>query len=268
MEKEKDQKHLIDSIVDSLGEALNEDIGGIDEIDEEIDDFFDENDEGENEELPKKIHRGFVTIAALMLIFSVIGVIASVRAVSGTIRDITDKKALKNEFALFVFPVVMNDPPAYDTIDSLQQSTIITCAIWKIILTGNKSSYPSEMGLMRVPKSDVEAAAKSLFGGIREFEHQSAGNFDAAFIYDGKTGMYDVPMNPRFVSYSPLVTEISGVGELYTVTIEYMPPSPLSVAGIEYDKTPVKTMIYTISRSKDKMTILSIKFSEQSVSNV
>jgi len=256
-EQRKHREHLIDSIVDSFGEALKEDS---DEI-EEIDEIFDEGDDVQNEEPPRKIHRGFVTVAALMLIFSVIGAVNSVRFISAAARDIADKKSLKNEFAQFVYPVVINDPPAYDNIDTLQHTTIITCAIWKIILTGDKSHYEkSEMtDTIKIPAIDVQNSAYMLFG-IRELIHQSAGNIDAGFIYDDDNKVYEVPANPRFISYSPLVSEISVVGELYTVTIDYMPPSPLAIAGIEYDATPVKTMIYTITRAKDKMTIMSIKF--------
>lgn len=260
MEKEqrKHREHLIDAIVDSLGEALD----GDDENDEieEIDEFFDEGDEGENQEPPRKINRFFVTFAALMLFFSVIGAITSVRFVAGAVNDITDKKALKDEFALFLYPVVINDPPAYESIDSLQHSTIITCAIWKIILIGNRSNYETDTGIMKIPAVDVAMSAYSLFG-IKEINHQSAGNFEAEFVYDDENNIYEVPENPLFISYSPSITDVTGVGETYTVTVDYMAPGPLSIAGIEYDNVPVKTMIYTISRAKDKMTIISIKSS-------
>jgi len=269
MEKEqkKHREHLIDSIVDSFGEALNEDADEEIEVLEEMDGIFEDADDTREAEPARKINRGFVTAAALMLFFSVIGIITSVRFAVSAIGDIADKKSLKNEFAQFVYPVVINDPPAYDSIDTLQHTTIITCAIWKIILTGNKANYESGMGFMRVPEIDVELSARSIFG-IGAVNHQNAGNFSAEFIYDDDNKVYIIPANPRFISYSPLVTGIEQVGEVYTVTIEYIAPSPLSIAGIEYSATPDKTMVYTISRTKDRMTILSIKFAENAVSNL
>jgi hypothetical protein len=60
-------------------------------------------------------------------------------------------------------------------------------------------------------------------------------------------------------SYSPLITEVTNVGETYTVTVNYMMPSPMAIAGIEHDNEPVKTMIYTISRTRERMTVSSIQ---------
>ena len=54
-------------------------------------------------------------------------------------------------------------------------------------------------------------------------------------------------------------TEISNVGELYTVTVEYMPPTALAMEGIKLDNSAAKTMVYTLSKSRNSMTIHSAK---------
>ncbi|MDR0223111.1 MAG: hypothetical protein LBI38_06235 [Oscillospiraceae bacterium] len=257
MEKEqkKQREKIMDAVMGELGEAFDEDVNEIYEVHESG---------GEPEEAKGAGTAGrriFMSLAVFMMFFSIIGVISTVRFVSGVVGDIADKKALKNEFALFVYPVVINDPPAYDSVDNLPSVTIITCAIWKIILTGNTANYERDLGQMRIPAVDVELSARSIFG-TGSFTHENAGNFEVHFVYAEEENTYLVPENPVFLSYSPVISEITNIGELYTVTVEYMAASPLSIAGIEFENKPIKTMVYTISRTKDKMSIDSIKFAD------
>ncbi|MCL2633059.1 MAG: hypothetical protein FWD34_00935 [Oscillospiraceae bacterium] len=257
-EQKKQRDKLIDSVIGSLGEALEENF-------EEIDEVFEEQEPDSSAEAvekePRRIHRVFVILAVLLLFFSVIGVITTVNFIKNTTNDIVDQKALKDEFALFVFPVVMNDPPSFDSVDSLQPSTIISCAMWKIILTENTTNFRTDMGVMYVPAANVEMSANSIFG-IRFSDHQTTYNFGMEFTYNEEENTYYIPENPLFHSYSPVITEIENVGELYVLTVEYMEPRPQAIAGVEFDNRPVKTMTYTVSRTRERMTINSIKFAE------
>jgi hypothetical protein len=273
MEKKK-QENLIDSIINSL-DGESEEIGSIftDEEHEEQDEASDNNEADEaalaapekKAPLSPPVRRIFVTFAAFLLFFAVIGVIVSVTWTWERVSDIRDRRTLKEEIALFVYPVVINDPPAFETVDSLPAQTMITCAIWNIVLTGDKTNYDRELGMMFIPARDVELSARSLFGRIVEHhEHESVpyfGSFD--FIrYDPDNGTYAIRESATMFTFSPLITSVTNVGELYTVTIDYMPPRPLAIAGIEHEMTPAKTMIYTISRGDGRMTINSIQFSE------
>ena len=204
---------------------------------------------------PRKI---YVSIAVIMLFFSVIGFISSVTFVINTATDIRERRALKEEFALFIYPVVINDPPAFDSVDNLLPQTIITSALWKIILTGDKSNYTTDIGVIYVPAADVELSARSIFG-TGTLEHQSVSSHGTQFIYSEHGKNYEIPANPTLFSNSPLVTSVTNIGEMYTVTVDYIAPSPLSVAGIKHNSEPIKTMIYTISRTREKTTIDSIQ---------
>ena len=209
---------------------------------------------------PRKI---YVTIAVVMLFFSIIGAIVSINFVKNTITDIREQKSLKEEFALFIYPVVINDPPSFSSVDNLRPQTIITSAIWKIILTGNKDNYAVDMGAIYVPAADVELSAHSIFGvGIQEDEHQTVSTHGIQFIYSSQNKRYEIPVNPTLFSNSPLVTSIRNIGEVYIITVDYIAPSPLRIAGIENDSEPIKTMIYTISRTRERMTITSIQAAE------
>jgi len=203
------------------------------------------------------VRRIYVTIAVLLIFFSIIGVINSTMFLQDRIGDIRDRKALKDELALFVYPVVINDPPAYDSVDNLMDSTIINSAIWKIILTEeDKSRYASDIGVIYIPVYDVELAARSIFGTVPQ-NHISV-HGAVQFIYSEQNNHYEIPENPILFSYSPLITEVTNVGGLYTATVDYIAPSPLAIAGIQREEEPIKTMIYTISRNGDTKTINSI----------
>ena len=202
------------------------------------------------------IRRSYVTVAVFLIFFSIIGIINSVIFVQNVVDDIRDRRVLKEEFALFIYPVVINDPPAYDSVDNLMDSTIITSAIWKIILTEDKSRYASDMGVIYVPEYDVELAARSIFGKIPS-EHISV-HGAVQFVYSPHNKYYEVPENPILFSNSPLITEVTSEGGLYAVTVDYIAPTPLAIAGIEHVDEPIKTMIYTISRQGDSKMINSI----------
>jgi hypothetical protein len=206
----------------------------------------------------KEIKRVYVVISVFLIVFALIGVISTIEFTSGRVAELRNRTALKEEFAAFVYPVVINDPPSFDSVDNLQSSTIINSAVWKIILTGDKSNYSTDMGVFYIPAADVELAARSIFG-TGGLEHRSVSSRGIQFIYSSQNNNYEVPENPPLFSYSPLITNVENVGELYTVTIDYMMPSPLAIAGIEHDNEPIKTMVYTISRTRERMTINSIQ---------
>jgi hypothetical protein len=269
MEKEilekKQREKIIDSVLNSIESALEHE-GDVEEIGEILLEEKEPSDEqaasalGEKPPEPSSaaVRWFFVSIAAVMLFFSVIGVIYSVGFVRDRVVDIRDRHALREEFAAFVYPVVINDPPAFGSVNNLQPTTIISCAIWKIILFGDKSNYSPDAGVIYVPAADVERSASSIFG-TGSLNHQSVSSLGIDFIYSAQSNNYQVPENPPLFANSPLVTDVTNIGESYTVTVDYMAPSPLAIAGIEHEIEPTKTMIYNISRTRDRMTINSIQ---------
>lgn len=259
------EPRIIKQLVGTLGNALEEDVNEIDEI------FLGTYAESENKTKrnnandsdsrykPHK-HRAYISIGVVVLILSVIGAFSSINFIGNFMYDIADKRALKNEFALFVYPVVITDPPTFENVDNLQTVTVLSSAIWKIILTKNTENYEKNYSMMIIPAIDVEASARSIFGYGYEINHRTIEDVGVTFEYNPDINSYIVPEKPQYVTYAPLISEISNVGELYKVTVSYVAPSPLSIAGIDYENEAVKTLIYTISRSKEKMTINSIEY--------
>jgi hypothetical protein len=252
----KEQHRVINSLVGNLSHALE---GNAEDIDEMLDVKKQEKTYHDREKRPTK-YRFFLILGLVVFWLAIIGLLSVIQTVREIAFDISNQTALKEEFELFLFPVVINDPPEFSGIETLPPSSIISSAIWKIILTGDTSNYERDMGRMTIPENDVEAAVRSIFGSGFEIRHVTIDNITHSFSYSSENKSYTVPENPPF-NLSPHVSEVTGNGEIYRVTVEYIMPTPQLMAGIEYEVEPIKTMIYTIdrnSRSKTK-TIRSIE---------
>lgn len=256
---EPSMPRVLDRLVGTLESALNEETGELEDI------IGTETYGGESMPAEKNAvgffpRRIYTVLGVVVLMFSIIGIISSANFIGSFVYDIAYQRSLKNEFAVFVYPVVITDPPEYKNAENLQPITVISSSVWKIILNGNTGKYEKSMGMMVIPAIDVEASARSIFGYGYEIEHRTIDDINITFEYDAERNSYIVPENPRHMTYVPRISEISSVGELYKVTVEYMAPSTMSLAGVVYEEQPIKTLIYTISRSKEKMTINSIEY--------
>lgn len=247
----KQKPHREESFSESVNEALGEDY-------EEISEELAPSDEGVTER--ERPNRFYLVFAIFVIIMSIVGIASTFIFVKNGISDIVNQTGLKNDIALFLYPVVSVDPPECDEVKDLPSTIIVESAIWRIILTGDNSNYEKQYNTyMYVPAVDVEYSIRAIYGSSAVIRHQTVGVADASFIYNEETNSYLVPINPRYSAYSPRITEVSSVGELYTVKVDYIPPSALAVEGIEFENSPTKTMVYTLSMSKNTMTIHSIK---------
>ena len=247
------QQHEPESFSESFSAAISEDYA-------EIDESTPDTAENEEEKEPAKANKFYLVFAVFIIIMSVIGIMSTVNFTANVIADIANRTDLKNEIALFLYPVVCVDPPDCDTVEELPSTIIVESAIWRIILTGDNSNYEKLYNTyMYVPASDVEYSVRAIFGNSVKIEHQTVGTMDITFTYIEDMNSYQVPINPHYTAYSPRIKDVSNIGELYTVTVEYIPPSALAVEGIEFEVQPQKTMVYTLSKSKTWTTLHSIK---------
>lgn len=262
----KEQHKVITSLVGTLSSALEHEV-------KENDDELRQNEIAEEAAPAEKYHnrerkpvkyRFFVILGLVMLWLSIIGALSVVETGRELAFDITNKTALKEELELFLFPVVINDPPEFSGAENMPASIIISSAVWQIILTGDTANYERDMATMSIPENDVEAAVRSIFGTGFDIRHVSSGSIVTPFRYNADTKSYTVPENPPFVTFSPRVSEITNVGDVYRVVVEYIAPNPQFIAGIEHEVEPVKTMIYTITRGRDRAkTIQSIELNRE-----
>lgn len=223
------------------------------------------NDESDvqTDEKPKR-SRFFFGFAIVVVIMAIIGCFSTVRFIANVTGSLLDNTSLKNEFAQFIFPVVVNDIAPFENADEIPDSSKISCAIWNILLNSDTTEFESSSNMgLTIPEYNVSASCRELFGSSVSLEHQTVGSAEMRFTYDEGTHTYSASKNIRYLTYSPKVISMSKSGDVYTVVVGYLPPTVAAVAGVSgLNAQPEKYMEYTISRFDSKDTLLAVRFSD------
>lgn len=252
-EKKKSGENVLDELFGELGAQT--------EIEEDIADLGAEEDDGTIvSENPVK-HRFFFGFAIFVVIMAIIGMVASVRFVVNGIGSLMDNTSLKEEFTGFILPVVANDIAPFSNESEISHSAKVGCAVWNILLNKDISGYKKTPdGELLIPEYDVGVSCKELFGSNSEIVHQSTGTADTRFIYSEQNHTYTCTYNMRYLSYAPGIAKMEQNGGVFTLTVEYYPPSISVVSqNIGIQTAPEKTMTYTIWRDNGKNTLMSVK---------
>ena len=247
--KNGELKNMLDS-------AFEEDISEINELSE-----MDSPAAPKAARKPSAFH--FV-LGLIVIVLSAIGLVSSVNFVKHRIENIVDNTDQKNEFAKFIYPVVICDPPPFDQTAKLKNETLISAAVWDIILFEDKSKYDMDFDYIIVPQVDVEQHAAKLFGSGLSLTHTTIASVDVSFYYDEEISSYRIPENPKYFTYSPYIEEISKVGESYTLTVGYVSPTPawLTLTSDEAPK-PEKYAEYVVQKRGESFTLVAIKNSDK-----
>ena len=252
-EKKKTSENVLDELFGELDAQT--------EIEDDIADLGTEEDDGTIvAENPVK-HRFFFGFAIFVVIMAIIGMVASVRFVVNGIGSLMDNTSLKEEFTGFILPVVANDIAPFSNESEISHSAKVGCAVWNILLNKDISGYKKTPdGELLIPEYDVGVSCKELFGSNSEIVHQSTGTADTRFIYSDQSHTYTCTYNMRYLSYAPGIAKMEQNGGVFTLTVEYYPPSISVVSqNIGIETVPEKTMTYTIWRDNGKNTLMSVK---------
>lgn len=243
------------------GRILDSLAGSVDEIDDELE------GEGDDEEAAfdpaahmMKNRKTFFAVGIVVILLAVVGLATTVRFSVSTVKDLLNRTSLKNEFAEFINPMAIIDAPAFDSVENIPPSVVISASIWRILLSGNTDKYESNGTNMTISEIDIESAAAALFGYSVTVQHQTVTAGSSYFEYNASAKSYNVPINADNNTYWPRVSEISSVGDTFTLLVEYMPP--IMGVGESSIPDPGKTMIYTVSRTATSMTLRSIQYPE------
>lgn len=261
LEKKKPEKKLDESI-ESIRKMFDD---ALDEQSEEFAELTMAEPEPEMPDLGKGGKRkGYLILGALMMILAVIGLISTVSFTVDKVKAFADNTQQKTEFARFIYPVVICDPAPFGQSVKLRSDTVITAAIWDIILYEDKSKYESDFDMIIVPELDVEQHAAKLFGTGLSIKHQSILGADVQFYYNEDIKSYRIPANPKYFTYSPYIEDITRVGESYTITVGYVSPTPawLTLTGDETPE-PEKYVNYIVQKRGDEYTLLGIQQSDK-----
>lgn len=256
--KKKPAEKKNGDLIEMLDSAFDEDISEISEMTE-----MEEGDQPSDANSAKSKVFNFI-VGVFVIIMSVIGIISTVGFISDKIHSIMDNTEQKNEFAKFIYPVVICDPPTFDQTTKLKNETIISAAIWDIILYEDKSKYTMDFDYIIVPEVDVEQHAAKLFGSGLNLTHMTIAAADISFYYDEELSSYRIPENPKFFTYSPYIEEIQKSGDSYTLTVGYVSPTPAWLT-LTSDDTPLpeKYVDYVVQKKTTGYTIVAIKASDK-----
>ena len=254
-------RHTNDVINELFGEAA--DIGEeTPDIENDVADLgLDGDDDVKvvDEEKRQKFYFGF---AVFVVILAIIGLITCIRLAVTGIKSLVDNTSLKNELTQFILPAVAIDVSSFETEEELSNSSKINCSIWQILLSEGYEIYKNPNAeSYTIPEVNVGVACKAMFGTDSEIIHQSVGYGEARFSYDSEKHVYNCPRNLRSLNYAPRIIEMTEIDGVYTLVVEYLPPSISMVAdnlGVEIE--PDKSMVYTVTRQDKKNILTSVTF--------
>ena len=253
--KKKNEKIVpVESIINAFDSALDEDVAEIAEFS-----VTQNVDEIPAKKKPSFKRNLYFIIGIAVSFMSLIGFIFSVNFCVGIVKNFADNTTQKQDFARFIYPVVIVDTAAYKNNEQLSSDVVISAAIWDIILYGDTSKYPEEYGSMTVPQLDVENHATNLFGPGLTFDHKTLGDASLTFYYTPETKSYNIPVSPKYFPYSPLVESIKRNGDTYTLKVGYVSPSPAwLVTDKKMKPKPTKYMEYVVTKKNNDYTLKEI----------
>lgn len=250
--KKSEKNHELMEMLDS---AFSEDVSEISEISE-----MEENSETASSG-NKSVF--YFVLGIIMIVLSIIGLSVSVGFIAGKIHSIMDNTAQKNDFERFIYPVVICDPPAFEQASKLRNETLISAAVWDIILYEDKSKYGADFDYIIVPAVDIEQHAAKLFGDGLKIEHHTI-TAEITFYYDEEINSYRIPENPKYFTYSPTIEEIKRNGDGYVLTVGYLSPTPAWLAQTTQEEpVPDKYVDYVLQKHGSEYILSSIKHSEK-----
>ena len=88
-----------------------------------------------------KPRRFFFIFAVFVIIMAIIGCFSTVRFAVECTGNLMDNTSLKNEFAQFIFPVVINDIPTFENTSELRNTAMLNSAIWNILINKDTTPY-------------------------------------------------------------------------------------------------------------------------------
>ena len=194
-------------------------------------------------------NRWAAVLGLFMIIRAGIGAFSLVRSAVGFVQNREDRAAAADQerFAEFIKPLVMFDPPPFETPAALDKNCLLRACVW---LAMNSLSHPQydELQYMLVPGADVKAACVTLFGNDVSLVPQTFSHGGVTMEYDAVKGAYHIPGLSG--AYTPQIEKITRKGGTVILTVGYLEPEQAGTAA-------VKRAIYSLSGKRGSETICS-----------
>lgn len=202
----------------------------------------------------KRSHQYVAAIGAVLIALAIVGAISVVSLGVRLVGRILDNTDQKEAFEWKIYPVLMLDPATFDDPAKLDEVFLLKTAMWSTLLE-NRNIYTYDgNGMLIVPASDLDVAAKKLYGDAVTLKHQTyVEEYEYYYIYNESTNSYSVPVSSQTAGYTPKVAKITKNGDIYTLIVGYVEPTTLwnvSENGASTESVPSKYLYYDLQRVK------------------
>ena len=208
----------------------------------------------------KRSHQYVAVIGAVLIALAIVGAISVVSLGVRLVGRILDNTDQKEAFEWKIYPVLMLDPATFDDPSQLDEVFVLKTAMWSTLLEHRSIYTYNDDGMLTVPASDLDVAAKKLYGDAVTLKHQTfVEEYEYFYIYDESTNTYSVPISSQSAGYTPKVEKITKDGDIYTLIVGYVEPTTLwnmSEDGSSTESIPSKYLYYDLQRVKGGNFIL------------
>lgn len=179
----------------------------------------------------KRLLRYGAFLGFVVLLFALVGVIATISGVIGLVRDSLDDSELREELSLFLDPVMQTYPPEFSDAGSTpEQDVLVLSTLYDIAETERirqlreKDSVCrytlAEDGRMTVPKKTVDDAFAALFGGKTIRDHKTLR--EGVIEYDADKQCYLLARSFTVSDFLPVIDTVKEKKDVYTVRVLYV----------------------------------------------
>lgn len=212
----------------------------------------------------KRRKRGYaVSISGFFIALAALGLITVIYLSLRLTSTVLDNSSEKLMFENIVRPVVMFNPPPFESPTDIEPKNLLQYSMWSTLMGEKRDTYQfGDNGELIVPASDLDVAAARLFGDEVKLEHQSFGEVDMFYFYDEANLVYNVPVSIQLNVYTPKVEEITKKGEFYELSVGYIPSGiswQTDYSGGKGEPEPEKSMNYIMKKTKDSYSIAKVQ---------
>ncbi len=200
----------------------------------------------------RRKHRWAAPVGFAVIVLAVMGFISVILGGFRLGAQVIDNTKEKEMFAWKIYPLMIFDPTAFDDPNQLDGVFLLKTALWKTLLENRMKYSYNDDGMLVVPVSDLNVAAKSLYGDTVKLNHQTfSEGYEYYYIYDESVSAYLVPVMGQTAEYAPEVVRISRTEGAYTLLVGYLTPSTLwnmDTEGNLNETAPTKYMYYDLKK--------------------
>ena len=211
----------------------------------------------------KRKHKYAATVGAILIGLALIGAISFCSFVINLGARVLDNTSQKEEFEWKIYPLLMFDPATFEDPSQLEEVFVLKTSLWSTLLENRTKYAYDENGMLLVPASDLDVAAKRLYGSAVTLKHQTfSEGYDFFYLFDDETNTYSVPIMGQTAGYAPKVVDISKDGNIYTLIVGYVAPTTLWNVSEDgsTESVPDKYLYYDLEKlEKGEFIIRSVR---------